>query len=243
MKNVIILGAGRTGSSFLAGLIARDTFYINKELIQSRQSYPDGDYENPELIELNKQILIESGHKYSKAEPYESVDIKSISALIHSSKNITVYQNFIKKCNQNIPWLWKDPRLCYTIFFWKELIDLKNINFIFITRNPNLVFRSHSKHRIKYSKNEVLKKYYEQTKAVEKFLSDHNIKALNVDYSELKHVDIIKKLNNYLLTDIQNKNFDSIYKPVKKKKESEIFFLMRYYWGLTKLILLKNKNR
>ena len=102
MKNIIILGPGRTGSSFLAGLISRNKFYINRSSIQSRRAYPDGDYENPDLISLNKNIFLGSGYGYPKDKFHKPVDVNAIKLLIKTS-NIEKYNRFVTKCEKNKP--------------------------------------------------------------------------------------------------------------------------------------------
>lgn len=238
MKNVIILGAGRTGSSFLSGLISYNRFYINREMIATRDGYPDGDYENPELINLNKRILLESGYGYDKAFALEPADIDSIRQYAKNIKN-TAFETFVTKCDQNRPWLWKDPRLCYTIFFWQQFIDITRIRFIKITRDPYLVFRSHSKNRIKHLKRELYKNYAWQTRAVDLFLTENSLNALHIDYAELKSPAIIHKINDYLGTDISREDYFEIKKDNISKKESRFKFLLRYAKGAGKIYLQK----
>ena len=238
MKNVIILGAGRTGSSFLSGLVSYNRFYINREMITSREGYPDGDYENPELIMLNKQILLKSGYGYDKAFALKPVDIDSIKQFSKTAEN-TAFKNFVIKCNQNQPWLWKDPRLCYTIFFWQRFIDITRLRFIKITRDPYLVFRSHSKHQVKHLKKDLYNNYAWQTRAVDRFLSEHNLNALHIDYAELKSPAIIHKINDYLETDISREDYFEIKKDNISKKESRFRFLLRYTKGAGKIYLQK----
>ena len=238
MKNVIILGAGRTGSSFLSGLISRNRFYINREMINSRASYPDGDYENPELIELNKRILLESGYGYDKAYAEKQMHPALIKEL-ESYSTDPAFKDFVAKCEENSPWLWKDPRLCYTIPFWKHLIDLSGINFIKITRNPYLVFKSHSKFQIKHLKRDLYNNYHWQTQAVDQFLSENHIKALEIDFSELKDLSIIDKLNSFLSTHITREDYKVVRKDNISKKESPAKFMFRYAIGACKLHLKK----
>ena len=235
MKNVIILGAGRTGSSFLSGLISHNRFYIQQENISSRYSYPDGDYENPELKELNKKILWDSGYKYHKAMVRKPVDIEAIKALGQQPNDI--YHDFMEKCAQNEPWLWKDPRLCFTIYHWDKYIKKDDIAFIRITRDPFLVFKSHSKKGIYSSLKDVVQTCHQENVAVDTYLSDHKIPFLNIDYSELKDFNIIKKLNVFLGIHISEGDYMHIRKDNKRKKESELKFNLRYAIGLLKLQL------
>ncbi len=238
MKNVIILGAGRTGSSFLSGLVSHKRFYINSDMIPAREGYPDGDYENPELIALNKRILLGSGYGYDKAFALKSVDINSVKQFSKTVKD-DAFKAFLDKCNQNRPWLWKDPRLCYTIFFWHRYINLSQIDFIKITRDPYLVFQSHSKHQIKHLKKDLYNNYAWQTQAVDLFLSENKINALHIDYADLKHPSVIERLNEYLGTDISREDYFYIKKDNITKKKSRIRFMMRYAIGAGKLYFKK----
>lgn len=231
MKNVIILGAGRTGSSFLAGLISHRRFYIEKDSISSRDSYPDGDYENPDLKALNKKILKLSGYDHPKIDKSETASIEKIKSITVDSKN-NVYKEFIARCEMNKPWLWKDPRLCYTIHFLDRFLDKNNINFIKITRDPYLVFRSHSKHHISYSLKSVIQTYHLENVAVDDYLSEKEIRFLNVDYSELKNENIIYKLNDFLGTSITTDDYNHIRKEGINRKESYYKFQTRYALGL-----------
>ncbi|QTA79110.1 NTP hydrolase p-loop-containing [Desulfonema limicola] len=238
MKNVIILGAGRTGSSPLAGLIAYKRYYIQQEAIKSRGGYPDGDYENPELIKLNQDILMESGYGYTKANINKSVNIDTIKQFIHQNKNFSKYHDFLKNCNEHSPWLWKDPRLCYTIHFWKELINFDQIKFIFITRDKKDIFRSYTKNNIYCTKKDVYQKYEEQVDSVKLFFKENNLNSLNIHSPELKNKEkLIEKLNQYLEIDIKVSDYDAVYKPNIRKKESGLHFWIRYYTGFIKIMI------
>ncbi len=235
MDNVIILGGGRTGSSFLAGLIARDRFYINHKKIRNRRGYPDGDYENPELVDLDRAILLNSGYGFSKLHWSANVDVEAIKKL---SKETTdkKYQDLVNKCERNAPWLWKDPRLCFTIYFWRDRVNLDNIKFVFITRDKEDIFKSFTKFQVTYTKSEIFNKNDWQNDSVNKFFEEANIEPLHIDYPELKKKEhIIKKINDFLGTEITKKDYERIYRSNYRKKEKSWQFRMRYYWGVSKL--------
>jgi len=240
MKNVIILGPGRTGSSFLAGLIAHNRYYVNLEKIQTRRFYPDGAYENPELVELNKKLFHLVGYEFDCVRTLCGPDIQQLEQLIKRAKyeDIMLFNNFITKCHKRGPWLWKDPRLCYTIYFWKNLLDLNDIKFILITREPYQVFRSHSKSRIKFTKNQIYERYKAQIIKVEEFFYQNDISALKIDCNDFKVKDkLIEKLNTFLEINITANDFYTIKKPINKNKESDFHFWIRYYLGAAKIYL------
>jgi len=237
MKNIVILGPGRTGSSLLAGLIAKDRYYINQDAIATRDGYPDGDYENPDLVELDKAIFFESGYGHHKIRFDRSVDIQKMAAWAEKCAP-EKYKKFVEKCEQHKPWLWKDPRLCYTIYFWKSFIDLKDIKLIFITRDHDQIFRSYTKYKVFFTKADVYKKYDEQVAAVENLIQQENLDVLRIHYDALKNKDaLIKKLNTYLGTEILPSDYDAVRRTKISKKESELSFQIRYGLGVGKLKL------
>jgi hypothetical protein len=235
MKNVIILGPGRTGSSFLAGLISHNKFYINNEQIQARRAYPDGDYENPELVDYNKKLFFSSGYDHHKIRYGRSVDISAMKNLAKGN-GLEEFKAFIQKCEQNRPWLWKDPRLCYTIHFWNEFLNFNDINIIFITRDHYQIFRSYTKHQIPLTKREIYEKYDEQVSTVEDFLRTNGLKALRIHFNEFKdNTSLIDKLNQFLETEITMDDYKAIHRTNISKKESEMSFWLSYGFGLSKL--------
>jgi len=239
MKNVIILGPGRTGSSFLAGLISHNRYYINLEQIGVRRAYPDGDYENPQLVDLNKKLFFASGYDHHKIRHGRSVDIDRMKNL---AKTIGVddFKLFLQKCEQNRPWLWKDPRLCYTIYFWQEFLDFNDIHVIFITRDHYQIFKSYTKHQIPLTRKEIYKKYDEQIRTVENFLKTNNLDALRIHFNEFKDKEsLIHKLNRFLGTDITVDDYRAIHRKNISKKESEARFWLRYGFGFSKLKIAK----
>ncbi len=237
MKNVIILGSGRTGSSILAGLIFRNRYYINPDSIKARRHYPDGDYENYDLIRMNESILQEVGYNYGSLAPRKKVNVDHIEALAESG-DIIKYREFIADCDKESPWLWKDPRLGYTIFFWKHLLDMDNIHFILITRDLYQVFRSFSKGGISRTKREIYQRHEYRLSLMENFIKENNLQVLRIDYSEIWDRDVLNnKLTPVLGVEISKEDYSSVIKKNIHKKEVKTVFLIRYYFGVFKLKL------
>lgn len=56
-----------------------------------------------------------------------------LEALVQT-EDLEPYKIFVDECRKRQPWLWKDPRLAYTIHFWRHIEDLNNVKYILITR-------------------------------------------------------------------------------------------------------------
>lgn len=130
-NNIIILTTGSSGSSVLAGLIAKQGFWLGEDT----KKLNFDTYENGELVDLNIQLLEMAGFKRRDCNDLPPPSIENVKALKHS-KDLTIFKEFVQKCKQNSPWLWKDPRLSYTIHFWAMFEEVRDCNFIFIDRDP-----------------------------------------------------------------------------------------------------------
>lgn len=131
-KNVIILTSGLSGSSVLTSLIVRAGFWPGDDT-HKKQEYDT--YENSELVQLNQELLAEAGlgpeHQTKEFSPGAIEKIRSL----YGKFDTHPYVQFLKKCEDRRPWIWKDPRLWLTIRFWKNLLDLDDCRFILLTRD------------------------------------------------------------------------------------------------------------
>jgi hypothetical protein len=216
MKNVVILGAGRTGSSVLAGLIYQAGYYINAEAIEPRARYPLGDYENPELQEMNRKIFLTVDYPYDVVQHDRYPSIEKIKAVQWDSDS--VYKEFLEKNEMNRPWLWKDPRISFTIHFWAKGLDLEDTVFLHATRDPYEIFISHNKKAIKFTKESVYRTNREEIAAVRTFAEDYNIDMQEIDHKDLmeKPENVISLLNKRLETELSMEDFNKVFRRPKK---------------------------
>lgn len=130
-KNIIILTHGWTGSSVFAALLGRAGYWLGSSTVQKR----DYDtFENADLVALNQDLLRllapESDHEHRFA-------FEDVCRIAERSDNLNLqpYQSFVSRCAANEPWLWKDPRLTWTIRVWAKVIDLDRTAFLVLTRD------------------------------------------------------------------------------------------------------------
>jgi len=57
MHNVIILGSGRSGTSMVAGTLAKAGYFMGDHLYPGRESNPKGFFEDPEINGINEALL------------------------------------------------------------------------------------------------------------------------------------------------------------------------------------------
>ncbi len=121
IDNLVILTTGSSGSSVLAGLIARQGYWIGRKTAHLHFNT----YENADLVALNIALLRKAGYLRRDANDLPPPDVSRLEAL-RDTEDLATYRAFVEECERHRPWLWKDPRLAYTIHFWHHIVDMTN---------------------------------------------------------------------------------------------------------------------
>jgi len=206
-SNVIILTSGISGSSVLAGLISRAGYWLGEKT--EKVEYET--FENSSLVRLNIELLRNTDYLWRDIADIPCPSIEKISAL-YENVELNTFNRFVIQCDKHTPWLWKDPRLSYTIFFWKRLIDVSRCKFILMSRNPiqtwtGIILRG--KMGMPFNKL---------------FFQESKVECLNVDFDDLILMpdNMIEKLNDFLGTELKLEDLKSIYNgPLYHKRWSK----------------------
>jgi hypothetical protein len=137
MKNCLIFGSGRSGTSLLGGIMHQAGYYMGDNLYKPHLSNPKGFFECHEINEIN-EIILSGYYVYSKWSPVQTFLKKGnqpeTSAfyrwLASINPDVTIRNdnkriaNRIKEALSKKPYCYKDPRLCYTLPVWNPyLVD------------------------------------------------------------------------------------------------------------------------
>ncbi len=220
-KNVIILTSGISGSSVLASFIAGAGYFIGDKTFKKKQYDTN---ENLELVELNKEIMSESGFNIDYTMHFSSRGVSNIDSL-KSTRLDKKCKSFLKILKNKQPWLWKDPRLWLTIRYWKRFLNFKECKFIFLTRDSLQVWVSAALKRqiqtYSYSKN------YNGgiNKSLLSFFKENNLEYLHIHFEDLllRPEKNIEKLNGYLGTDLTISDLKKVYNDPLYKKRKNLF--------------------
>lgn len=142
MKNCMILGSGRSGTSMATGALAQAGYFMGNQLIPMRNGNPKGFFEDAEVNKINEEILAEIlprrprflgrwlyldrplfGQRWLARVP--------LNCKIQAEADI---RERIKSFLQHQPFCIKDPRLSYTLPAWKPYLE--NTVFICVFRDP-----------------------------------------------------------------------------------------------------------
>ncbi len=148
-KNLVVLGMHRSGTSMIAGLLARCGWYVGEddELMEAAADNPRGFYERQDVVAINQSLLQDQGRDW-----FNPVLCQPISR----SDDIA---DLMASLGEHSPWLIKDPRLAITWTAWAS--DLENAQLVFVYRSPLAVASSlRSRHGFPLEQGLLLWEYY-----------------------------------------------------------------------------------
>jgi hypothetical protein len=143
MKNVLIMGSGRSGTSMAAGMLAKAGYFMGPNLMPATPGNPKGYFESFDIETINEDILklvIPSKPKYFKFF-FKNRPGKGHYWLTALDTNVIVkgkpsIQKKIADLTTHTPYCFKDPRFCYTLPIWRPLLAADTA-FVCIFRNPS----------------------------------------------------------------------------------------------------------
>lgn len=162
--NYLIIGMGRSGTSFLAQSLERNGIDMGKDYYMGKNS--KGGYENKKFVDLNKKVLKEAGMgSWINSLP---VDKKKLKKSFNNHKE--EYKSLIDKykgCN----WGLKEPRVSLFASEFVKLLD--DDPFIYIAiRKPEKVAESIVNLKKKNNKPYYKKDYLETAKEYNRRIID-----------------------------------------------------------------------
>lgn len=149
MKNVLILGAGRSGTSFCAGLLAKAGYFMGNDLLEPTSENPKGYFEDRQINWLNERILFPHMALWRKIPNINRIRSSTpgpnhmwlarvpLDGRLNRSETI---RSEIRALVNRRPFCFKDPRFSYTLPAWRPYLD--DVVFLCVFRDPATVIAS-----------------------------------------------------------------------------------------------------
>jgi hypothetical protein len=142
MKNCIILGSGRSGTSMVAGTLAGAGYFMGERLYGPREGNPKGFFESPDVNGVNEDILARAiprrppviGRWFYRDRPAPR---QRWLARVPTDTPMPCPARASKRIEclvQRSPFCFKDPRFCYTLPAWRPFLE--NTVFVCVFRHP-----------------------------------------------------------------------------------------------------------
>lgn len=146
INDCFIVGSGRSGSSMVAGLLAKSEYFMGNKLdAYSGDMNPKGFFEDPDINAINERILGPVTPRRPREPigriffPRRSVAWSQWLTYVSPDTLIpppsTDIVEWIRKYTANRPFCLKDPRFSYTLSTWRE--QAPDARFICVFREPS----------------------------------------------------------------------------------------------------------
>ncbi|MFT7048400.1 MAG: GT2 family glycosyltransferase [Halioglobus sp.] len=136
MRNIVVLGMHRSGTSMVARALASAGVYVGQqtELLSDQEDNPNGFWERKDVVALNDEILHSTSYSWFNPPPSQ-FDLTDEYLQVESKDSV---QAIISRLNGGATasqsWLLKDPRLVITWPCWKNILG--DALLIYVYRDP-----------------------------------------------------------------------------------------------------------
>ncbi len=141
MRDCLILGSGRSGTSMVTGTLARAGYFMGDDLYRPRAANPKGFFEGAEINGINEGLLapvvppaqgLGENQRWLAVLP-EAVEVPGDAVL----------DARIQRATARKPWCYKDPRFSHTLPAWRPHIG--DAGLVCVFRDPRLTAHSIAK--------------------------------------------------------------------------------------------------
>lgn len=138
---IVVLGMHRSGTSALAGILARLGCDLPVATMPANEFNPKGFYESLKVYNMNDAILTSGGSRWDDWQAFNPDWIKSPKGDEFLDRGAEVLSEEYGKSRL---FVLKDPRICRLMPFWTQLFQGQNIQPVYVLthRNPLEVSRS-----------------------------------------------------------------------------------------------------
>jgi hypothetical protein len=154
MKNCLIMGFGRSGTSMIGGILHTAGYFMGHDLFPPHRSNPLGYFENDTINAINENILKKYDYSalntyYPKfQEPFTSFNptygqrwLSYISPETEITNSDPSIAESIQQVTSEPVFAYKDPRFNYTLHIWNKYLRNDTV-FICMFRQPEITVES-----------------------------------------------------------------------------------------------------
>ncbi len=150
MHNCLIIGSGRSGTSMVAGSLSGAGYFLGEHLHSPTSANPKGFFEDLEVNSLNEDMLALVLPRRPRRWPLRRlladrpdfmqrwVAVLAPDAALPELPRALAHRR--DRLVEHQPFLFKDPRFCYTLPYWRGA--LRDVRIVCVFREPGRTARS-----------------------------------------------------------------------------------------------------
>lgn len=141
VRNAIVVGLPRSGTSLTAGIFVKKNYRTPADLLPTNEANPFGYWEAESLNDHNAAILGAAGFPFHNTWMFDRIQPEQAKR-IYELTPFPEHKRYLQAFEQHRPWVWKDPRFCYTLAYWWPMMDPKTTGVLLVRRTKGAIFRS-----------------------------------------------------------------------------------------------------
>jgi hypothetical protein len=186
--NVVVVGMPRSGTSLAASLFVNAGYYPGPRQREASEANPFGYFQSQDLMALNVGLFHQVGFPFHNTWLYDRM-ADEVRKRIDDLPVGDEHRQFLAHCGQQSPWVWKDPRMCMTLGFWRKVLDLDSTRIILVRREPAAIYHSfvvqNWLRERPMSREEVYERIEQHVAAAREALDRHRLPFIEIWYEKL----------------------------------------------------------
>ncbi|MEM7432257.1 MAG: hypothetical protein AAF351_10060 [Pseudomonadota bacterium] len=150
---------------------------------------PGGYFEARGLVESNAALFKRVGYDHHNTWKFDPITEEQAAA-ISDLEPVDTDVSLLKEFNDNSPWVWKDPRLCYTLGYWWQLVDQNTTCVLLLRRSDEEIFNSFQRIGLREGSEDdrvdVEQRSWSHINSAKRAIQDFNIPHCEIDYSKFR---------------------------------------------------------
>jgi hypothetical protein len=141
VRNAIVVGLPRSGTSLTAAIFVNKNYRTPRDLLPTNEANPFGYWEAESLNDHNAAILGAAGFPFHNTWMFDRIRPEQASKIYELSP-FPEHERYLQAFEQRPPWVWKDPRFCYTLAYWWPMMNPETTGVLLVRRTRDAIFRS-----------------------------------------------------------------------------------------------------
>jgi hypothetical protein len=190
-RNIIVIGAPRSGTSLTTAIFTRVGYYVGpmeEEGVRGGdENKPVGYFEADDVINQNVELFKRVGypeHNTWLEQPISDAQVGALPELEPSEEDRAFLESYVARA----PWVWKDPRLTLTLGYWWKLLDPDTTGVVFAARDIEDILNSFLRmgwcEDEASSKQEALRRINQHLQAARDAIAASQVPHITINYRE-----------------------------------------------------------
>ena len=206
VRNAIIVGMPRSGTSLAAAIFVNKNYRVvvgaRRDLLPRNEANPFGYWEAESMNNHNAAILGAAGFPFHNTWMFDRIQPEQAKR-IYDLSPLPEHMRYLQAFEQHGPWVWKDPRFCYTLAYWWPMMNPKTTGVLLVRRASGAIVRSFNRldwrRPLAQGSDDFYARIGDHLEAAMGAIRSFDIPYLEIDYEEFVDAPdrVARRLSNF----------------------------------------------